>query len=63
MAFNQQSILKKGNPQDADVTFPSPPTDTISSIAVNGNIQTNSTVLVAGSWDNSVSKYLIYPYT
>ena len=54
MAFNQQGILKKGNSQDADVTFPSPPSDSISSIAVNGNNQTNSTVLIAGSWDNSV---------
>lgn len=47
----------KKDPQVNDKQFPSPPSDSISCIDCNGNAQTNSTVVVAGSWDNTVSCY------
>ena len=46
----------KAHTQDKDVRFPSPPSDGISSLSMNGSNQTNSTVLTAGCWDNSVYK-------
>jgi len=45
--------------QENDSQFPSPPGDSISSIAVNGSKQTPSTILVSGSWDNAVNCYEI----
>jgi hypothetical protein len=50
--------LKK-NPQASDKQFPNGPTDSVSCLDCNGSQQSNSTVVVAGSWDNSVSCYEI----
>ena len=45
-------------PQDGDFTFSNPPADSISCIAVNGTVNTPSNILIAGSWDNTVSEYI-----
>lgn len=41
--------------QEGDIKVPSPPTDGISSLSLNGDLQNRSNILVATSWDNSVS--------
>lgn len=46
-------MIKK-HTQDNDKPFPNPPSDGISSLAINGTINTPSTMMVAGSWDNGV---------
>ena len=45
--------------QDADVEVQNPPSDTISCIACNGSRTQPTTMLVAGSWDASVSCYQV----
>ena len=47
-------VVKK-NPQETDIKFPNPPSDSISSISVNGNgANQNTNMLIATSWDNTV---------
>lgn len=50
-------LAPKKNLQESDVQFPNPPSDSISSLAVNGTQNTPTTMLIAGSWDNSLSMY------
>ncbi len=50
--FGQQQAVKSS--QDNDVTFPQAPSDSISCLAANGSLANNTTVVVAGSWDNTV---------
>lgn len=48
--------------QENDVKVQSPPSDGISSLALNGDISTRPNILVATSWDktvNGVSKVLM----
>ena len=47
------SLAKKSS-QEQDIAFPNPPKE-ISSLSVNGSEQTNTTMVIATSWDNSVS--------
>jgi mRNA export factor len=47
----------KKNNQEKDISFPNPPSDGISCLVANGNATTNSTMLLAGSWDNSLYMY------
>ena len=47
----------KKNNQESDVTFPNPPADAISCLSVNGSLNTPTTMLLAGSWDNFLSMY------
>lgn len=42
-----------------DKQFPNSPADSVSCLDCNGTPQTNSTVVVAGAWDNTVSCYEI----
>lgn len=49
-------MLKK-DPQEGDAMVPSPPSDGISSISLNGTANTPSNLLISTSWDNSVSCY------
>lgn len=48
------AALKKST-QEGDIKFPNPPQDGISSISVNGSEQVNTTMVIATSWDNTVS--------
>lgn len=43
--------------QENDLLIPNPPKDSISSISLNGTASVRSNLLVATSWDNSVSCY------
>ncbi|RYH20245.1 hypothetical protein EON65_24045 [archaeon] len=43
-------------PQDTDISLPQPLPDGISSIALNGDASSLSNILIATSWDNTVSK-------
>jgi hypothetical protein len=52
-------MLLKKDPQESDITLPNPPADGISSISLNGNATTPTNLLVATSWDNSVSCYAL----
>lgn len=45
--------------QPNDLEVPSPPTDGVSSLAVNGSLQQPTNMLLATSWDGSVSCYQI----
>lgn len=54
------AAAKKVN-QDIDSIFPSPPSDGISSIALNGNLNQATNIAVLTSWDNSVNCYQITP--
>lgn len=47
--------------QDSDIKIPNPPTDCISSLAFNGNINAPSTLLAATAWDGTVS-YICWFY-
>lgn len=49
------STAKKN--QESDVKVPSPPSDSISSLALNGDEATRPNILVATAWDNTVSCY------
>eukprot|EP01032_Pedospumella_encystans_P014069 gene14069-16178_t len=49
------SLAKKSS-QEQDIAFPNPPKE-ISSLSVNGSEQTNTTMVIATSWDNSVNCY------
>jgi len=49
------SLAKKSS-QEQDIAFPNPPKE-ISSISVNGSEQANTTMVIATSWDNSVSTH------
>lgn len=48
--------------QDSDIAVPNAPADGISSLSLNGNLNMNPTMLVATSWDNTVSKFEISLY-
>lgn len=52
--------MQKKDPQDADIALPNPPADGISSISLNGNASTQTNLIVATSWDNSVSCYALH---
>jgi mRNA export factor len=52
-AFGAQKI----NPQASDIDFPNAASDGISSLAMNGNPQEPTNIVVAGSWDCSVTCY------
>jgi mRNA export factor len=45
--------------QDKDILFQNPPSDSISCLAINGTATTQSNIVVAGSWDNTLSCYEI----
>ena len=71
MAFNQQKQATPKYLQANDVAMPSPPGDSVSSLSLNGDQQTPSSMLIAGSWDNNVclilhpdedKRTLIYAY-
>jgi len=49
----------KGKAQESDVTFPNPPSDSISSISINGTTQKQTNMLISTSWDNTVNCYEI----
>lgn len=51
------SLAVKKSSQEGDLKFPNPPSDSISSLAVNGNAQTPTNMVIATSWDNTVSCY------
>lgn len=52
------TLAKKPLPhQDNDMPFPNPPSDGISSLAVNGTQTTPSSMVIAGSWDNGLHCY------
>lgn len=59
MSFGATTIAQgaKPNPQANDITFPNPPSDSVSCLSVNGNRTTPTNMLIAGSWDNSLSMY------
>ena len=44
-------------PQERDITFPDPPSDSMSCLALNGGSQTPTQMVCVGSWDNSVRCY------
>jgi mRNA export factor len=48
--------VKKNN-QERDISIPNPPSDGVACMAVNGNMTTNTTMLLAGSWDNHLYMY------
>lgn len=52
-----QQAQPKQDLQANDIPVPNPPTDSISSLSLNGDASTPSTMLIAGSWDKSVSCY------
>ena len=58
-SFGLTQPLKK-QPQEQDVQAPSPPGDSIASLALNGSAQVASTALLAASWDSTVSCYALY---
>ena len=41
--------------QNNDFTFPTPCSDSISTLSVNGTTSTPSSMLIAGCWDNTVT--------
>ena len=47
----------KSNTQDRDMQVPQPPSDGISDLAVNGSEQQPTSMLLATSWDGTVSCY------
>ena len=51
------SLVKKSS-QESDIKFPNPPSE-ISSLALNGYNNTNTTMCIATSWDGSVNGHLI----
>lgn len=51
MSFGMPSQLT----QVHDSPIPSPPSDSVYSLSLNGSLQSSSTMLIAGSWDKSVS--------
>lgn len=53
----QQQAQIKQDHQANDVPVPNPPTDSISSLSLNGDANTPSSMLIAGSWDKTVSCY------
>lgn len=53
MAFNQKAVTSKYL-QANDIALPNAPSDSVSSLSLNGDQQTASTMLIAGSWDNTV---------
>lgn len=64
MAWNNQGQFgvqnqqrQDGDTQAEDFPIPSPPSDAISSISLNGDQNTPSSMLIAGSWDKTVSCY------
>jgi mRNA export factor len=57
-SFGLTQPLKK-QPQEQDVQAPSPPGDSIASLALNGSAQVASTALLAASWDSTVSCYAL----
>jgi hypothetical protein len=52
-----QTQTKKGSAQDNDIPIPNPPSDCISSIALNGSLQTPSSMLAVAAWDGTVSYF------
>ncbi len=44
-------------PQERDITFPNPPSDSMSCLALNGGPQSPTQIVCVGSWDNSVRCY------
>lgn len=55
---NQQAnATQKQDFQANDIPVPNPPTDSISSLSLNGDANTPSSMLIAGSWDKTVSCY------
>lgn len=57
MSFGTTAQAAKPNPQANDITFPNAPSDSISCLAVNGSRSTPTNMLIAGSWDNTLSMY------
>lgn len=56
--FGQQAAAQpKQDFQANDIPVPSPPTDAISSISLNGDVNTPSSMLIVGSWDKTVTCY------
>jgi len=49
------ATMPKKHTQDGDIPFPNPPGDGVTSLAMNGTLQSQSTMAIAGSWDNGVS--------
>jgi hypothetical protein len=47
--------LQKKATQESDIKFPNPPQDGISSLSVNGTAQSHTNMVIATSWDNTVS--------
>jgi len=41
--------------QQGDVAFPNMPTDSISCISINGTVNTPTSILIAGSWDSTLT--------
>lgn len=52
-------MTTKRSSQETDVKFNSPPSDSISSISCNGHNNSNTNLVVATSWDSTVSCYEI----
>lgn len=40
--------------QVQDSPIPSPPSDSVSCLSLNGSLQSNTTMIIAGSWDKTV---------
>lgn len=59
MSWNTTAASDTTKAQEKDVAFPNVPSDSISCLATNGDINTPSNLVVAGSWDNSVSDQLL----
>ena len=59
-AFGSYSAPKPGGlgkPQDGDIEFPSPPSDSMSCLALNGSQAEPTSIVCVGAWDNSVRCY------
>ena len=53
----QKPAQQAPKPQDRDIQFPDPATDSFSCLALNGNQGQQTNIVCAGSWDNSVKCY------
>ncbi len=54
--YHQQQ-QQQVHPQQNDVQFPNMPSDSVSCLALNGTLQTPTTIVAAGAWDCSVNCY------
>jgi hypothetical protein len=53
MAFNKTAVTTKYL-QANDIALPNAPGDSVSSLSLNGDQNTPSSMLIAGSWDKTV---------